>query len=335
LTFFCELEAEPLKALLDGPLVADLKAMNAKLSLGLRDLSPERAEVVKKLNKAGIPLIAWLLLPKEEGYWFNLRNSAQAIERYIDFRDWTRNNKLTWTAIGLDIEPDMREMEDLKQRNWRTIPVYLMRVFARMELKKGMTAYYRLVSQIHDDGYRIESYQFPLIADERKAHSSILQRVLGLVNLPVDREIWMLYTSFVRPHGAGMLASYAGEAQAIALGSTGGGMDIQFGDFQPLTWDELARDLRLAWYWCDDLYIFSLEGCVNLGYFDQLKQFSWDFPIVLPETGMLRVDGWRRSLQSVLWLISHSMILVSTVLGAFVIWKGLSRLIFQENNKGK
>jgi hypothetical protein len=41
--------------------------MQASISLGLLDLSPLRAAVVHKLNEAGIPVVAWLLLPVQEG----------------------------------------------------------------------------------------------------------------------------------------------------------------------------------------------------------------------------------------------------------------------------
>lgn len=37
------------------------------------------------------------------------------------------------------------------------------------------TAYEALVARIHADGYRVENYQFPLIADERRAGSTLLQ----------------------------------------------------------------------------------------------------------------------------------------------------------------
>lgn len=319
LTFFCELEVEPLQALLNDQVISDLKHLSAGVSLGLLDLSQERAEVVKRLNEAGVPLTAWLLLPKEEGYWFNLRNGPQAVQRYLAFREWSLKNGLKWEGIGLDIEPDLRELEGIKNRNWGSIPGFLMRLFARRELKRGQDMYRYLVDQIHADGYWVESYQFPIIEDERKAHSTLFQRVIGIVDLPVDREVWMLYTSLVRPHGSGMLGSYAENAQAIALGSTGGGVEL--GDSQPLTWDELARDLRLAWYWCNDVYIFSLEGCVRQGYLEQLKQFSWDYPVILPETSIVRVDGWRRSLQSALWFFSHLGLLVSIGLSVFLIWR--------------
>jgi hypothetical protein len=327
LTFFCELDAEPLKALVDKPMIRRLQALHASLNLGIRDMRPERVEVVRNLNRAGIPVIAWLLLPMEEGYWFNLRNSPQAIRQYEQFRDWTRANSLEWAGVGLDIEPDIQEAFELMKRNWRNWPRYLGRLFARREWKRGMTAYRELVSQIHADGYRVDSYQMSMIADERLAGSTLIQRLLGLVDVQVDREVLMLYTSFERPHGAGVLASYASAARSIGVGSTGGGVDVEFGGPAPLSWDELARDLRLAYYFCDDIHIFSLEGCAQQGFLERFDGFIWDNPILLPETSLLHVENKRRSLRSVLWVLSHSIAIFVTVAGGVLLWKGLTRWI--------
>jgi len=327
LTFFCELDPEPLSGLITDSLITDLKTLNARVSLGVRDFSLERAQVVRRLNQKNVPVIAWILLPVEEGYWLNLRNGSQANQRYAEFRQWSKAEGLQWAGVGLDIEPDLRDLSNLSNRNWRALPQYFLRLFARVDWRKGQAAYRRLIHKIREDGFQVESYQFPLIDDERKAHSSLLQRLLGIVDLPTDREVWMLYTSFIRPHGSGVLASYAPQAHTIAIGSTGGGMDAEFGDFKPLTKEEFASDLHLAWYYCNDLYIFSLEGCVNQGMMEQLKQFTWDYPVILPEASAMRVDSWRASLQSLLWFFSHIAAILGLVLTGALVWKSLRRLL--------
>lgn len=47
---------------------------------------------------------------------------------------------------------------------------------------------------------RRRNYHFRLIAEERQAGSTLLQR-LALVNVTTDREVWMLYSSFLRALG--------------------------------------------------------------------------------------------------------------------------------------
>src|SRR5262249_38868348 len=111
LTFFCELDAPELGALLaDGTVITQLASLGTQVSLGLCDLSAARAVAVQRLNAAGIPLIAWQLLPAEQGYWYNLSNPHHAAARYAAFQAWTHEHGLHWAAVGIDIEPDIREV---------------------------------------------------------------------------------------------------------------------------------------------------------------------------------------------------------------------------------
>ena len=105
--------------------------------------------------------------------------------------------------------------------------------------------------------------------------STLLQRLLGLVDVATDREVWMLYSSVMRRIGPGLLWVYGAEAQAIAVGTTGGGPDIPTHPQIPsLSWDELARDLALASRWTNDIYIHSLEGCVSNGFLERLQSYD-------------------------------------------------------------
>ena len=118
LTFFCELPTDQLQQLFDGRfLIDDLQDLGAKLSLGILDLSEERAMVVKRLNKAGLPVTAWLLLPEEQGYWFNIGNVKHATARYLEFKDWTAQYDLHWAAIGLDIEININEVRQVLEKD--------------------------------------------------------------------------------------------------------------------------------------------------------------------------------------------------------------------------
>jgi hypothetical protein len=324
LTFYSELEASPLEALFTKRVIDDLRALNASLALGILDLSETRAGVVKRLNQAGVPVIAWLLLPKEQGYWFNLENATQAAARYAEFRAWSDEQGLLWDGVGLDIEPDINELAMFFNDRRQLAGRVARRLFSWRRFGARRGEYADLVGRIQADGYRVDSYQFPLIADERKARSTLLQRAAGLVDIPADREVWMLYSSLVRPYGPAMIASYALEAEAIGLGSTGGGVE-QPGLPGPaaLSWEELSRDLRLAWYWCTDLHIFSLEGCVQQGYLERLRSFTWDLPLIMPEAGMARVRNLRQALTSSLWLGSHFLLILLGLVSALLLARGV------------
>lgn len=307
LTFFCELASGPLRELFATPgVIEDLVALRAGVSLGLLDLGPERAEVVRRLNGEGLPVTAWLLLPESEGYWFHAGNVAQATARYEAFRAWTAEHGLTWAGVGLDIEPDIQELRGFLEGGWRRLRGVLPRLVRGARVREGQAGYAALVERIRVDGHRVDTYQFPFIVDERQSRSTLLQRVSGVLDVPADREVLMLYTSFVRPHGAAVLWSYGPGAASIAVGITGGGVELPGARLPPpLDWTELSRDLRLAVRWTHDLHVFSLEGCVRQGFLSRLRTFDWDAPVDPPALPARRVDVVRRAVRAVLRVSAH------------------------------
>jgi len=304
LSFFCELGAAPLQALFEDPAVTEhLVALGATVSLGLLDFSSERAAVVRRLSQAGIPVVAWQLLPAEQGYWFNQDNAPQADARYSAFREWTAEHGLRWDGVGLDIEPDIHELQRLLAGGWRRLPALLPRLEHHERLRQAQAAYGALVARIRADDHRVDTYQLPFIVDERRAGSTLLQRLVGVVDLPADREVLMLYSSFLRPHGAGALSSYGAQARSIAVGSTGGGVELPgLIEVPPLTWDELTRDLRLARQLSEELHIFSLEGCVRQGFLPRLRTFDWEAAVEQPRAAARRVSLVRWAASGVLRL---------------------------------
>lgn len=327
LTFFCELEADRLQELFaDEAIIDGLRAVQGEVSLGILDLSPERAAVVQLLNQNRISVTAWQLLPKDQGYWFNVDNAPQAAARYQTFKRWTAKHKLRWGGIGLDIEPDIREMRQLAVDRRRLLPVLLKRGLDMERLRRAQMQYQTLVAQIRADGYRVDSYQMPLIVDERQAGSTLLQRLAGLVDIAVDREVLMLYSSLFRPYGVGILWSYAPEAQSVGVGVTGGGVEIEgVTSSPPLSWDEFARDLLLARRWTDDIHIFSLEGCIQQGFLAKLADFDWEQPFVPPVDSAMQVQHVRQALRTALWASAHPWLVTIGILGILSVLGGRKR----------
>ena len=327
LTFFCELPPEPLVKLFDGRFVIDdLKALGATLSLGILDLSEARAKLVKRLNKAGVPVIAWLLLPEEDGYWFNLDNHDKAAARYVDFKAWTTQHDLQWSGVGLDIEMDINDLRialsreadgDFARRLWH-------KFIDKPRVASAKRAYQALVDLIRADGYIVESYHLPMITDERRARSTVLQRTMGLVDLAADREVLTLYTSLLSDHGDAFLWSYAPEADAVGVGITGGGVKLSENlDMPPLTWDQFARDLRLCVMQNKPVHIFSLEGCVEQGFLARLNTFDWDKPAPIP-TNLGQIRSVRTGLAALLWTIERPWVILlalATLIGLGFLFK--------------
>ena len=71
-----------------------------------------------------------------------------------------------------------------------------------------------------------------------------------------------------------------------------------------MTWDELARDLRLARQLTGSIQIYSLEGCVRQGFLDRLAHFDWDVPVA-PPSDAATVDRLRLLAKALLWALAH------------------------------
>jgi hypothetical protein len=316
-TFACELDAARLTELFaDGSVVDELKALGARVMMMVSDLSAERAQVVRQLNQAGIPLVGVPLFPVEEGYYFTVDNAPRAADRYREWKQWTAEHGLVWEQVGLDLEPEAQFYLQLMANPWGVVPMLLRRLRDRKRVPRAQAAYAALVDRIHTDGWPVENYQFPFIAEERRTGSTLLQRLMGLVDVRTDREVWMQYTSFVGSLGPGILWSYGPESDAIAVGTTGGGPDIPGQpQFTPLRWEELARDLRLARRWTDQLYIHSLEGCVWNGYLTQLRSFDWTPASTPPRTARI-ASLLRAGLRGLLRTSAHPWRTVGVVAAA-------------------
>lgn len=331
LTFFTELPAEELKGLFDDQAVVDrLVNLGATVSLGILDLSNTRAGVVKNLNQAGVPVVAWLLLPEEEGYWFNIENFDAAAARYVNFKAWTSQHGLKWDAIGLDIEMDINELRQIleEKQGGKFASIIFRRFFDKQRVFQAQRAYQALVELIHADGYPVESYHIPLISEERRANASVLQRALGLVDLKTDREVLMLYSSFLRPDGAAVLWSYAPEADSVGVGNTGGGVVVKgVIDLGPLSWEEFARDLRLCAMREKPIHIFCLEGCARQGFLEKLETFDWETPASMPDR-VRKVNVFRAGITALLWILERPWVLLIALVSLI----GM-RFLFQKGDK--
>jgi hypothetical protein len=321
LTFFTELEKEPLTALFrERGVIDQLIALNASVSMGILDFCDERAEVVRALNAKGVPVVAWQLLPKEQGYWYHLNNAPEAVERYRQFHEWSLREDLKWEAIGIDIEPDINEVQQLLKRRFRALSSCIKRLWNKKQFAEACAIYDSLVARMRADGYVVQSYECFFMADERKVGSSLLNRLFGLVDVPADKRVAMLYSSYFRPIGVGVLGIYAQTADAAAIGITGGGVELEgLGHQDPMTWEEFSRDLRIANRCCHgDVHVFSLEGCVDLGYLDRLTDFDWNKSAACPRHWSALLQATRLLSLGALWLFAHPGYLL--VIAAALAW---------------
>jgi hypothetical protein len=277
-----ELAGPALLALLRRPGVLDaLAAGRFGVAMALLDLGDERAEAVRLLAARGIYCVAWLVLPPAEGYWFNLQNYPQALERYSAFHGWAQAERLRFDAVGIDIEPPV----SVGGGTWgaRKLLSQLWQARKNALYPGALAAYRDLIAEMHEAGYEVHAYQLPLLADDRRAGTTLIQRALEIVEVPADVEVLMCYSSlpldrFGNDLGGALVASYGPAADGVALGITGGGAALETPGVTvpPLSWPALERDLLLAANFADTIYIFSLEGCVERGLLRRIIGIDWN-----------------------------------------------------------
>jgi len=218
----CEHGIEQMQSLFaNKEVIEDLKDLHAEVAIPTLDFSPERAATVRLLNQADIPVIAWTMLSKEEGFYLNADNAPQAAERITQFERWSSSNNLKWAKVGLDIEPNFTELAALRTHRWRLITTLGGRLLDGARITRARQSFLEIVHQIQSRG-SVQIYQMPCIPAERSVHSTLLDRLLGTLDVHGDQEYLMLYTSFARQVGAGMIWSIGRNAQAISIGSTDG-----------------------------------------------------------------------------------------------------------------
>ena len=312
-----ELDGAALLALLRRPGVLHaLAAGGFGVALATIDMGDERAEAVHMLADHGIYTVAWLVLPPSEGYWFNLQNYPQALERYRAFHGWAQARQLRFDAVGIDIEPPVSAGGSV----WgaRRLLRQLWQARKNALYPSALVAYHDLIAEMHEAGYEVHAYQLPLLADDRRAGTTLIQRALDIVEVPADVEVLMCYSSLPIERlgndlGGALVASYGPAADGVALGITGGGgaLETPGEHVPPLSWPALERDLLLAANYADTIYIFSLEGCVDRGLLGRIVAMDWNAraqPLLLRR---LLVAALRLALLAVLLALRFSRGLVA------------------------
>lgn len=313
----CDQGKEALSSLFANPAVfADLKELHAGLAIPSNDLSPDRAQFIHKLNEAGLPVTAWIVLPSEEGYYVNANNAAETARQFAEFEKWSNENSLRWNAVGLGIEPDFEEFQWSK---WRLASTMLRRSFEGGRVLAARQAYTALIHQMQAHGYRVQTYQLIFLADERKAHSTVLERLLGLVDVRGDEEVLMTYSNFNHKVGAAMVWSYGQDTQTVAVGSTlssgNSALDAKYG---PLNWEEFSRDVVVASYFSHEVGVYSLEGCVRQGFLPRLKTMDWNQGVEIPAAALASMYRFRAVIQGILWTASHVLYFATLFLIALI-----------------
>jgi hypothetical protein len=328
LVFASDQSTGDLEAMLSEPgVVRDLLDLKAGIALG-PDFTVDQANLVRQLNRDGIPVTAGLTLPTEQGYYLNSSNGRQAQVRFEDFEKWTTANGLRWADIVLDIEPNIQDFATLRQGSkWHLFLTLLGRYPDVRRVREAKYTYTALIQEIRSHGYQVETCQFPFIADERAVRSSVLERLTGIVDVRGDLEVLMVYTSFHQSLDSALIWVYGPDAPAIAVGSTTGPTSDPH--FARLNWEEFSRDLMVANHFSHVIGVYNLEGAVRQGFLARLKNVHWNESVTISAESVRRATQLRARVQRVLWIVSNLPYFLAVTLVAFawaIVWWKKRRL---------
>ena len=284
-TFFSQLPNHRLaEVFTDSAVIQQLKALDASVVLAITDFHEYRAETVKLLNAWDIPVSAWLMLPRDEGYWFTVNNHPLALARYEAFKAWTERDSLSWKRVGFSIEPDLQEVDKISNADWSTWFDLLGDMMDDKSYQQAQTSYHRLADQIISDGFALETYVYPFMLEEGNKH---LRKLTGLISVNSEREIPLVFSNYTHEEVDKPVFKYIQHHRlsAIGVGSSGGelhhsGIDIP----KPLNYKQILHDMEIAYNLSNEIYVFSLEGCHKQGILEQLSKHQWSRKPVEPQS---------------------------------------------------
>ena len=269
-----KVENEQLPVIAAYPEVAICLAIRAEQSQ-----SPELESLLRTAASLGIPIIAWMLLVEDDGYWFSEENLSLARTHVFEFVDWIEENDIPLEWLMFDMEMSLEKTRLLEQGDLVGVTIPMLRDNIDMEAYNQATEdYAQLVRDLQNRGYVVTAAAYPFILDDLLDGDREIQDAFNtpIEDVPFDEIYFMAYrTSFetllgVQP-GPYLVYEYGLEAKQsfgsrgiIGLGTIGRvGMISEQGFQKP---SELAEDIAAVRVGGNErVFIFSLDGMASLG----------------------------------------------------------------------
>lgn len=323
LTYIYDYPATALAEHLSDTAVAHLAVHQRRVCLSIRDVSALRAECVRALNRAQVPVVAWLTRDEAEPQRFYRFSDAVAIEeRYHAFQAWSLQHGLKWAALGLEIEPDLHDAVHFDGEPHIDTNALIRRVAEHWHIESATAQFQALFAQMRADGHTVELYELPFVRDDRVSGSTLARRLLGLPNVNADQSVVRLYSSMTRPYGSGLIANYAPEFGAVAIG------DLHAdGLHQPLAVAELMRDLaHVAACRVPRIYIAGLSVAQMPEVATQVEDGAW-LRATVPalDDNQQRVSRMRAGLRALLWAGARPAVLLPLLIPVLLLIRRMLR----------
>lgn len=228
-------------------------------------------KIIRKANRLGVPVWAWILIPYSDGYWAWEGAAAEQFAATKALVKWAREKRVQLRGVALDPEPRVRTpFETAAAIVDGGSDATLSALFQQSIDPPGQCAawrgYARIVHWAKRHDTEIAAAPAPAVLDDLKDGSLALQDATDFIlpNAPWDELYFQAYRSVFAYHsghdpGPGIVSSYLrsarrefGSAGQISLGSAGRGPYRRF--------SRLLNDVRLAaTLGAREVPIYSLE----------------------------------------------------------------------------
>ncbi len=323
LTYIYDMPSDHIDAFWSDSLIADLARHRVRLCVTIRDTSSSRATLVQRLNNAGIPIVAWLVRDDHDVTRdYGMDNAHDLHARYREILDWSTAHALRWDALGIDISADVRDSVRFGANPAVDVNTFLKRITNRWHIDAATTSYENLLALMRADGHRIESYEVPFVRDDRVSGSTMARRLLGLPAIAADTVVVRLYSSHARPYGSGLIAAYAPECSAVAIGDFAAD-----GNNQPMSEHELWRDLQhVSSCGVAHIYIAGMPTLIEQGWHGAIVAGGW-MRRALPPTEEVhhQVARMRAGVRALLWAGARPMVLLPLLIPVLMLVRRMLR----------
>jgi hypothetical protein len=228
-------------------------------------------KIIRKANRLGVPVWAWVLIPYTDGYWAWEGAAAEQFAATRSLVHWAHVKHLELRGVALDPEPRVRTpFETAASIFGAGSDATLSALFQQSIDPTGQCAawrgYARIVRWANGHDVNIAAAPAPAALDDLKDRRLALQDATGFIlpNAPWGELYFQAYRSvfaYYSGHdpGPGIVSSYLrsarqefGDAGQISLGSAGRGPYRRF--------SSLLNDVRLAaTLGAREVPIYSLE----------------------------------------------------------------------------
>ncbi len=157
----------------------------------------------------------------------------------------------------------------------------------------------------------------PFLAAERAMHSTLLERLFGIVDVHGNEEVLMAYSSFNHAAGGGIPLIYGPQTETLAVGTT---LDDKAAGLTALSWEEFSRDLIVAAHFSHVVGVYSLEGCIRHGYLPRMIALDWGQTVTISAGQIDAAQKFDRNLRHAIWIFSRLPYVVVVLLVAVVVF---------------